>query len=480
MRARLDGALAVLGHAAAPVDDAAGGVLRLQFQPDVERIHRPAGEEVADLARAHHYVYAGRAPRIQRAARDADRGGHLADFANHRRGILFRLFADGERGHGLYGFAAPFHGGLARVVVCRRHGEDVHRDEAGFQKLLGGVQLRGVLIGVRHGHIRRGKAMRMDLALAVARILRCDQRHVAIRAGRRLRRIVKRSRALSRHAARLPVVVIVEAAHPAVAVDRDVQVNLVAGGAILRRLFPHEGLHEGGLVRFRIQIGEEVVHGADVLILAGGQLVERRIFDGEIAVPHAAAHVDDGVARHAAEAGLRLRRIDLFLDGTVEATIEEHRVIVTARAPLAGARSDHVLHVLDGLPVELIVERGEVVHGALPLLVDVLMASAAKLGVHEEVRRNDGAGIRLRRRWREGRMGPAAFQIHGDGSDGGVLNAMVGIGDGSPVERGAGGQQGEQDGGGHEGRSPGARCSVVEEADADDGDGEDGKADVRP
>ena len=73
MRARLDRTLAVVLHAGRsrrsilPV-----GVRGLQFQPDVERIHRAAGKEVADLARAHDHVHAHGRARLERRLR-ADR-----------------------------------------------------------------------------------------------------------------------------------------------------------------------------------------------------------------------------------------------------------------------------------------------------------------------------------------------------------------------------------------------------------------------
>ena len=208
--------------------------------------------------------------------------------------------------------------------------------------------------------------------------------------------------------------------------------------------------------------------------------MKRRILHGEIAIPHAAADVYDGVARHAAEAGLRFRRIDLFLDGPVEAAIEEDGVIVTSGAPFAGAGADDVLHVLDGLAIELIVEGGEVVHGTLPLLVDVLVAVAAELRVHEEVRRDDGSGIGLGGGWGKGRVGAAAFHVHGDGGHGRVLYAVVRIGPRTAVERAGRRQENEYGDGSHEGCSPGTRDGLTKETEADDDHGYDGQQDVRP
>src|ERR1019366_6995402 len=53
VRSRLHRSLAIFGDIAAPEHDAPGGVGGLEFQPDVERIHRPARKKVTDLARAH-------------------------------------------------------------------------------------------------------------------------------------------------------------------------------------------------------------------------------------------------------------------------------------------------------------------------------------------------------------------------------------------------------------------------------------------
>ena len=151
---------------------------------------------------------------------------------------LLRFFAHGERGVGLDGVAAAHAWrGLAGVIACPtgRHRENIHGDEARFQELFRGLQLRLVLVGVGDGGVGRGEAVRVHLAVAIAGVVRGDQRHVAIGADLGLGRVVERARALARNAAGLPVVVIVEAAEPAVVVHRHVQVHLVAGGAELGR-----------------------------------------------------------------------------------------------------------------------------------------------------------------------------------------------------------------------------------------------------
>src|SRR6202050_1481831 len=84
--------------------------------------------------------------------------------------------------------------------------------------------------------------MRVHDSVDVARVFRRLCRHVAIGALLRLGRIVERARALSGNSAGLPVVVLVEAAEPAVMIHRNVEMNLVAGGAEIRRLRFHERL----------------------------------------------------------------------------------------------------------------------------------------------------------------------------------------------------------------------------------------------
>ncbi len=100
----------------------------------------------------------------------------------------------------------------------------------------------------------------VDIALVV-RI--CVSGHVAIGALLRLWRIIKRPRALSGNSAGLPVVVFVEAAEPAIIVDRNIEMNFVASGAELRRLIAHEWLQKNAAVRLRIQVDKKIVHRAN-------------------------------------------------------------------------------------------------------------------------------------------------------------------------------------------------------------------------
>ena len=197
-------------------------------------------------------------------------------------------------------------------------------------------------------------------------------------------------------------------------------------------------------MRARIEERQEPVHHLDVFALAGEQLVERRILDRETVVAHGAVHTDDGMAGGASQPGVRFRRVDLLLDGPVEAPVEKHGVVVAAGAPLARLRPDYILHVLDGLAVELIIERAEVVRRAVPLFVDVGVAFAAPLRVHEEIRRDNAAGVGLGRGREEGRVRPAAFLLHRRRHHHGVLDAIRRRGRNPAIDRRRRGQQRSQ------------------------------------
>ncbi len=152
----------------------------------------------------------------------------------------------------------------------------------------------------------------------------------------------------------------------------------------------------------------------------------------------------DGVARSARQSRTGFRRVHLVLDGPVEAAIEEDRVIMASRAPLTRLRSDHALHVFDGLPVELVVERSEVVHRAFPLLVDILVTAPARLRIHEEVRRDDAAHVGLGGRWKERRLRTAPLLVHGGRHNQRVPDSIVGVRTNFSVKCGRRGEDDQQ------------------------------------
>ena len=175
--------------------------------------------------------------------------------------------------------------------------------------------------------------MGVHFAGNVPHVVGALERHVAIGALLRLRRVVERARALSGDAAGLPVVVLVEAANPAVVIDRHVEVHLVARRTELRRLLLHERLEEHTAVRLRIQLDHEVVQLAHERIFAGRELVQFRILKIEITLAHRAFYVGDGVAHHAAESGLGFGRVHDLFDGRIHLAGIEHRRVMASAAP---------------------------------------------------------------------------------------------------------------------------------------------------
>jgi len=175
--------------------------------------------------------------------------------------------------------------------------------------------------------------VRVHEPINVAGIGRFLQRHVAIRTLRRFGGIVKRTGSLPGHAARLPVVVLIEAANPAIVIHRHIQMDFMACRAELRRLIAHEGLEEYTPVWFWIEIDQKIMQRAHYGILARGHLVKSRIFEIKITLPHGALHLGDGVAHHAAEASLSFRSVHELLDRRIHLARIEHSRIVAAPAP---------------------------------------------------------------------------------------------------------------------------------------------------
>ena len=102
----------------------------------------------------------------------------------------------------------------------------------------------------------------MNQSVDVAHISRLGERHMAVGTLLRFRWIVKGTRALAGDSARLPVVVFVEAAEPAIVIYRKIQMNLMATGAELSRLCSHERFQKHPAVGFWIQLDQKVVQFA--------------------------------------------------------------------------------------------------------------------------------------------------------------------------------------------------------------------------
>ena len=281
-------------------------------------------------------------------------------------------------------------------------------------------------VDVGHSGVGGREAMRVHVAVHVARVIRFDKRHVAIRTVRRLRRIVERPRSLPRDAACLPRIVFVEAANPAVVVHRHVKMHLVARRTKLGAVLPHERLYEGSAVGGRRGVDDVAVDGANDGIPARHQRMQGRILDREPTVAHRVRDARNRMARNAPQPGLRLGRVDLPDGGFLEPAVEEHGVVVAAGAPLRSFDAGGLLHVLDGLAIELVVERREVVHRFVPLLVDVLVALTAEFRIKEEIRRDVASRIGLRGRREERASHASAFVLHRPGRFQRVHDAVLG------------------------------------------------------
>src|SRR5262245_39654732 len=92
------------------------------------------------------------------------------------------------------------------------------------------------------------------------------------------------------------------------------------------------------------------------LVLASSHVMQRRILNDKATVTHAVVHSDNGMTGSAGQSCLSFRRVDLLLNGGVETAVEKYRVIMAAGTPFGGLGSDHILHVLDRLPIPLVVE----------------------------------------------------------------------------------------------------------------------------
>ena len=146
-----------------------------------------------------------------------------------------------------------------------------------------------------------------------------------------------------------------------------------------------EGFHEDSFVRPRINFDQKIVNPLEKLIFARGQVMQRRIFNDESAIPHGVVDLHYGVARSACQAGICLGSVNLLLDRDVKLPIEEHGMIMATGTPLRGFHANRVLHVLDGLSVPLIIEGRKMVHGRVPLVINVGVTALAGFRSHEEV-----------------------------------------------------------------------------------------------
>src|SRR3954447_14053950 len=140
------------------------------------------------------------------------------------------------------------------------------------------------------------------------------------------------------------------------------------------------------------------------------------------------------MARSAGQSCPGFRRVDLLFDWLLEPAVEKYRMVMTAGAPLAALRAAlRILHVLDCLAIKLVIEGPEMVGGTLPLVIRLLVAVSARLGIHEKIRRNNTADIRLSRRGEERSLRTAALLLHRSRNYQRVLDPVLRVRKGLPI-----------------------------------------------
>src|SRR5579863_6929901 len=149
------------------------------------------------------------------------------------------------------------------------------------------------------------------------------------------------------------------------------------------------------------------------------------VFEIEISLPHTALHVGDRVAHHATKSGLRLGTVHDLLYRRIHQSTVKHGGIVASAAPFGGFGTDRVLHVLDTLAIPLIVERRKMMGRTEPLIVDVLVAALAGVGLHEEPAGNFLSAIDLCRTGKEWPIGAVSLPIHSCGRHRRILDARL-------------------------------------------------------
>ena len=84
---------------------------------------------------------------------------------------------------------------------------------------------------------------------------------------------------------------------------------------------------------------------ADNRVIAGGDVVQWRIFDYIATVTHRILNAFNRVACCAGEARLRRRRMEILPYRFVHHTVEQNRWVVATTAPLRGLDAVHLLHI---------------------------------------------------------------------------------------------------------------------------------------
>src|SRR5438270_9176520 len=87
---------------------------------------------------------------------------------------------------------------------------------------------------------------------------------------------------------------------------------------------------------------------------------------------------------------------------------------MAACTPFGRLYTDHILHVLNAFPVPLVIERREMMHGARPLLVNVVMAALTGVRFHKILAWDRALMRCLGRAGKKRALGAISFSVHGE------------------------------------------------------------------
>ena len=141
-----------------------------------------------------------------------------------------------------------------------------------------------------------------------------------------------------------------------------------------------ERFQETLFVRFWVEADEIVVQIPNDRIITGSDVVEWWIFNHVSTVAHRIFDAFNRVAGCAGESGLGGGRMKILSDGFVHHAVEQDRWVVAAATPFRRLDAVDFLHIDNRLAIPLIVERGEMMGGFVPLLIDIWVAPFCSTG----------------------------------------------------------------------------------------------------
>ena len=221
--------------------------------------------------------------------------------------------------------------------------ENIHAQRA-FKEFLVCLDRVCIAANERDASVGCGEKMTMDetrrgirlVEKVRTKILRLFQRHVATRTIRlRLLRVIKTSRAVTRHAAEeVGVVMILAAQEFLILVQLLREADFVTGGAKFRRA--HDGLEKGFLVELRLALDQLLVDVLQEAVRAVSEWIVDRLINRVVGIALGAVDVRDGMARRAGDARLGRGMIHIVEVWIVKRAAEERNDIVATRTPARG------------------------------------------------------------------------------------------------------------------------------------------------